>query len=100
MHGRIGKMIATSGQRDKLVEILLNASGGMPGCLSYVVASDPGDEDAIWITEVWKDEASHAAALSSPAVKAAITAGRSLIAGMEAPAVTIPVGGLGIQSPD
>ena len=25
----------------------------MPGCLSYVVARDPTDADAIWITEVW-----------------------------------------------
>ena len=31
----------------------------MPGCLSYVVAKDPADENAIWITEVWDSQASH-----------------------------------------
>ncbi len=53
MHGLIGKMIAVEGKRDDLIKILLDGVSGMRGCLSYVVAKDPADENAIWITEVW-----------------------------------------------
>ena len=35
----------------------------MPGCLSYIVAEDPNDPDALWVTEVWTDEAAHRASL-------------------------------------
>jgi quinol monooxygenase YgiN len=40
MYGLIGKIIARPGDRDELIAILLEGSGGMPGCLSYVVAKD------------------------------------------------------------
>ena len=32
----------------------------MPGCLSYVVATDPAEPNGIWITEAWDSQASHA----------------------------------------
>lgn len=96
MYGLIGKMLATPGQRDALVGILLDGVSGMPGCLSYVVATDPGDANAIWITEVWDSQASHSASLALPSVKAAIAKGRPLIAGFESHFVTSPVGGHGL----
>jgi len=96
MHGLIGKMIAVSGQRDALIEILLAAVGDMPGCLSYVVARDPADAHAIWITEVWSDEQSHRASLSLPAVRHAIARAKPLIASFVTSTVTEPVGGHGI----
>ena len=65
----------------------------MPGCLSYIVAQDRKDADAIWITEVWNTAASHRASLSLPSVQAAIARGRPLIAGMEAGTETVVVGG-------
>ena len=83
MYGLIGKMRAVPGQRDALIQILLEGVSGMPGCLSYVVARDPGDGDAIWITEVWDNAASHKASLSLPSVQDAIARGRPLIAGFE-----------------
>ncbi|MDQ5854394.1 MAG: antibiotic biosynthesis monooxygenase [Chloroflexota bacterium] len=97
MYGLIGKMTAVPGQRDALIAILLAGVSGMPGCLSYVVAKDPTDEHAIWITEVWETEASHAASLSLPAVQQAIARGRPLIAGMGPHIVTEPVGGHGLD---
>ncbi|HET7024615.1 MAG TPA: antibiotic biosynthesis monooxygenase family protein [Gemmatimonadales bacterium] len=54
MYGLIGKVTATPGQRDALVKILLSGAGAMPGCLSYVIATDPADADALWITEAWR----------------------------------------------
>ena len=96
MYGLIGKMKAVPGQRDALISILLDGVSGMPGCLSYVVAQDPADADAIWITEVWDSKASHKASLSLPSVQAAIARGRPLIAGFEQQVETAPVGGHGI----
>lgn len=98
MYGLIGRMKAVPGQRDLLISILLNGVSGMPGCLSYVVARDPADADAIWITEVWDSQDSHKASLSLPSVQEAIARGRPLIAGFDRHIETIPVGGHGIRS--
>jgi quinol monooxygenase YgiN len=87
MYGLMGKMTTKPGQRDALIAILLESiSQDMPGCLSYIVAKDPSDPDAIWITE----------ALSLPAVSAAIARARPLIAGFGSQTVTEPVGGYGL----
>jgi quinol monooxygenase YgiN len=99
MYGLIGKMRAVAGQRDALIAILLEGTGSMPGCLSYIVATDPADADAIWITEVWDSEASHKASLQLPAVRDAISRGRPLIAGFDSSTVTTPVGGVGLAAP-
>lgn len=40
MFGLIGKISATPGQRDALAMVMLEDMGTMPGCLSYVVATD------------------------------------------------------------
>jgi quinol monooxygenase YgiN len=97
MFGLVGKMRAQPGERDALIAILLDGTEAMPGCLSYVVAKDPADADAIWITEVWDDAASHKASLSLPAVQAAIAKARPMIAGFDSRVETEPVGGVGIS---
>jgi quinol monooxygenase YgiN len=71
----------------------------MPGCLSYVVARDPTNPDAIWITEVWDSQASHKASLSLPAVKDAISRAKPLIVGFDKQIETVPVGGRGLRAP-
>jgi quinol monooxygenase YgiN len=96
MYGLIGKMTATPGKRDELIVILLDGVANMPGCLSYIVATDATDANAIWITEAWDSKASHEASLSLPSVKKAIAKGRPLIAGFSDRAVTTPVGGHGL----
>lgn len=96
MYGLIGKIKVVSEQRDALISILTQGVGSMPGCLSYIVAQDPTDQDVIWVTEVWVDQASHQASLSLPAVQEAIKLGRPLIAGFGERFETIPVGGHGL----
>jgi quinol monooxygenase YgiN len=98
MFGLIGKMTAVPGQRDALIAILLEGVAEMPGCHSYIVAKDPSDANAIWITEVWDSKASHEASLSLPAVREAITRGKPLIAGFGDSFITTPVGGHGLVS--
>src|SRR5687768_6436687 len=97
MYGLIGKIKVVPGQRDALISILTEGVAGMPGCLSYIVAQDPTDADAIWVTEVWVDQASHQASLSLPSVQQAITRGRPLITGFGERFETIPIGGHGLN---
>ena len=96
MYGLISKITTVANQRDALAAILLDGTQAMPGCLSYVVASDPADDNGLWITEVWDSQASHKASLALPAVQAAIAKGRPLIAGFSNRVETVPIGGHGI----
>jgi quinol monooxygenase YgiN len=98
MYGLIGKAIAASGKRDELIAVLLEGTNAMPGCLSYIVAKDTTDPNAVWITEVWDSEESHRASLSLPAVQAAIAKGRPLIAGFGERFTTEPIGGVGLPA--
>jgi quinol monooxygenase YgiN len=97
MYGLIGKMIAKPGQRDALMAILLEGTGEMPGCRSYIIANDPADANAIWITEVWDTQEQHDGSLQLPAVQAAIARARPLIEGFGERFVTEPIGGLGLS---
>ena len=96
MYGLIGKIKVAEGQRDVVVAALLMGTQSMPGCLSYIVAKDPADADALWITEVWDSQDSHRASLQLPAVQAAIARGRPLIAGFDSQTETEPLGGVGL----
>ncbi len=96
MYGLISKITAVAGQRGALARILIDGAGRMPGCLSYVVAGDSGEPDALWVTEVWESQASHQASLQRPAVQAAIAKGRPLIAGFSTRVETAPIGGHGL----
>lgn len=96
MYGLIGKITAVRGQRDALIAVLLEGAAGMPGCLSYIVAKDAEDTDAIWVTEVWESRASHEASLSLPSVQQAMEKGRPLIAGFGERVETEPAGGHGL----
>ena len=99
MYGLISKIDAVPGQRDALISILVQGAAGMPGCLSYIVAQDSTDPNAIWITEVWDSQPSHEASLSLPSVQEAIAQGRPLIASFSERTVTEPVGGHGLAPP-
>jgi quinol monooxygenase YgiN len=96
MYGLIARIKAVAGKRTELAAVLVQ-DGSMPGCLSYVVAEDPNDADALWVTEVWVDQAAHRASLQLPAVQAAIAKGRPLIAGFDSRVETNVLGGIGLK---
>jgi quinol monooxygenase YgiN len=98
MYGLIAKMTVMSGKREEMIQILKESAAAMPGCLSYVVAKDSADENALWVTEVWDSAASHDASLSLPAVKNAIPRGKVIVSNFEKIAVTNPVWGVGLQT--
>ncbi len=94
MYGLIARIFTEPGRRDDLAEILLEASKGMPGCVSYVVARDPTNADALWVTEVWKTKTDHQASLQLPQVQVAMEHGRPLIDRFGERYETEPMGGL------
>jgi quinol monooxygenase YgiN len=96
MYGLIGRIRAVAGKRAELAAVLVQ-DGSIPGCLSYVVAEDPGDADALWVTEVWVDQTAHRASLQLPQVQAAIAKGRPLIAGFDHRVETTVLGGIGLR---
>jgi quinol monooxygenase YgiN len=96
MYGFIVKITASDGKRDELIATLLQGTREMPGCLSYIIAKDPADATLVWVTEAWKDQASHDASLLLPAVRASIAKGKPFVRKFQQIAVTEPAGGHGL----
>lgn len=96
MYGLIGKLKVVPGTRDPLISILIEGIAGVPGCLSYIMAQDRTDPDAIWVSEVWTSQNSHQESLSLPSVQKPITLGKPLIAGFGERFETTPIGGQGL----
>ena len=93
-----GKLIAHPGQRDALVQTMLEAANqldSMEGCELYIINMSEDDPDVVWITELWRDAEAHAASLRDENVLALIQKCKPLIAGAE-PIKLRPVGGKGI----
>ncbi len=93
MYGLIGKLRATAGNRDRLAAVLLRSTTAMPGCLSYIVATDASEPDALWVTEVWSSAEAHRASLAAPEVRQAISEARPILAGFGERFETRPIGG-------
>jgi quinol monooxygenase YgiN len=96
-----GKLVAQPGKRDALVEKMLRAAELMKsvsGCLLYVVNTSVEEPDAVWITEIWQDEASHGASLSMPGVRDLIMETMPLVAGSPEGTRIKPVGGKGLAA--
>lgn len=89
----IGSLTAKPGRRDDLIALLPTDAAKLPGCLSYVVAGDVSNPDLIWVTEIWRDKASHDASLNLTIVRDAIKAARPLIGGFGKQVETEPLGG-------
>ena len=94
MYGLIVKLVIASGRRGEMIGILKEGSANMPGCLSYVLAEDSADENAIWATEVWDSLGSHEASLSLPTVQNVIPRANQIVSSLEKIAVTSPVFGV------
>jgi quinol monooxygenase YgiN len=98
MWGMIAKITLVPGKRAEMIAILKESAADMQGCLSYIVAKDAADKNAIWVTEVWDCMASHDASLSLPVVKSAIPRAKAIVSNFEKIAVTNPVWGVGLPA--
>ncbi|MEU3739832.1 putative quinol monooxygenase [Streptomyces sp. NPDC032198] len=101
--GKVGlyiKFRAQPGQRDALVKVLLQAAEhaeDTPGCELYVVNTTPGEEDVVWVTEIWRSEADHTASLSAAGAKELIGQALPLLAGPPERIDLSPAGGAGLR---
>lgn len=93
---RLGSMRTRPGKSDEVVAILLSGLPGLAtvGCLVYDVGRDLGDDDVIWVREVWADQASHRASLQLPETRAAIGAAMPMLTGEFTGAEIRTVGGI------
>jgi quinol monooxygenase YgiN len=92
MYGLIVKLTSAPGRRAELIDVLGgDDSHTVAGCLSFIVAEDPANQDVLWITEVWDSEASHKASLDLPPSRAGLPPIETLITRYERIAVTKPV---------
>ena len=97
MYGLHGTIRAKPGQRDALLAILLDASKGaprMPGCRLYIVSLVPDEPDAVAVTEIWDDKASHDASVTLESVRETIGRARPIIDGFGPSTTFTPVGGI------
>jgi len=83
-YGLHSKLKAIDGGRDKLIQILLEASklvSAAKGCNLYLISKDRTDNNAVWVTEVWDSKEDHDASLNLESVKKSITSAMPLISG-------------------
>jgi quinol monooxygenase YgiN len=104
MYSLIGSLKAQPGKGEDLVGALLEASKMIrdaPGLHSWVVHSDPGEPDRVWMTEVWDSKEAHDASLRMPGVMEHIQATMKIVAGPpERGAELVPRGGIGLRIPE
>jgi quinol monooxygenase YgiN len=62
----------------------------LPGCRLYLVSLVSDEADAIAVTEVWDDQASHDASRTLESVRETIGRARPLIGGMGRPPSSVP----------
>ncbi|WP_286263698.1 antibiotic biosynthesis monooxygenase family protein [Thalassotalea atypica] len=77
---------ATEGKGDELADIMHQASKAIAeidGCILYLVQQSLTDPSKILITEVWINQASHAASLKNSEVRALIMKAKPIIIEME-----------------
>ncbi|WP_371525130.1 antibiotic biosynthesis monooxygenase [Streptomyces sp. NBC_01283] len=101
--GKVGlyvKFRTQPGQRDALVKLLLEAAEhaqDAPGCELYIVNTAPGEEDIVWVTEIWRSEADHTASLSAAGAKELTGQALPLLAGPPERIDLSPAGGAGLR---
>jgi len=96
--GLYTKFTTHAGQRDSLVQMLLEAASGMQsveGCELYVVNIPDDEPEGVWVTEIWSDSSAHQASLSIEEAKVLIQRARPLIVGVEQIKLR-PLGGKGL----
>jgi quinol monooxygenase YgiN len=99
IYAMTGKLIAQSGQRDALVDILKRAANfvsTLDGCRMYIVCEDAANETAVYVFEMWDDKQAHDESLKDERVRGLIAQARPLIGGAPEGAELRVAGGFGI----
>jgi len=95
----LNKLTAKPGQRQRVVEILLE-SGKLfddnPGCLLYLVSESTEDPNVVWVMDLWTSREEHAEALKAPELRPYVENATPLLEGMPEQIEVRPVGGKGL----
>ena len=94
-----GKIFVHEGERDTMVEILLEAAESMndlDDCEVYLVNTSETEPNAVYVYEVWSNEQAHQNSLTLEATQTLIKRAKPIIAGMERISTLNTIGGKGI----
>lgn len=95
------KFLVQEGEKEKLVDILLEAAESMKNldeCEIYLVNISENEPSSVFVYEVWANEDAHKASLSLEATQTLISRAKPIITGMERISTLITKGGKGISS--
>ncbi|UFJ40368.1 antibiotic biosynthesis monooxygenase [Brevibacillus humidisoli] len=96
--GYFGKLVVNEGQRDALVQILIEAAEfaqSVEDCELYAVNISESEPDCVWVTEIWKNEEAHAASLGLEWTKLLIERAKPFIRKMDGIRMQV-LGGKGV----
>lgn len=95
-----GRFLVDKEDGEELSEILLEAKAmeDVDGCEVYQVSVSNEEPRAVYVYEVWKDEAAHQASLALEVTQTLIHRAKPLITGMERLNTLQTLGGLGIDT--
>lgn len=99
--GLFGKFTVKEGERDTLVEILLEAAESMENlvdCEIYLVNVSHDEPNSVFVYEVWSNESAHQDSLSLESTQTLIGRAKPIITGMERICTLLPRGGKGITT--
>ncbi|MGE7945591.1 putative quinol monooxygenase [Lysinibacillus sp. NPDC093688] len=80
------KFTIQEGERDKMVDILLEAAESMKNldeCEIYFVNVSESEPNCVYVYEVWSNDNAHQASLTLEATQTLIKSAKSIITGME-----------------
>jgi quinol monooxygenase YgiN len=98
-YGLYGKFTVKNGDRDTLVDILLEAADAMKEwveCELYLVSISEDEPNSVFVYEIWSDETAHQASLKQETTQNLIQRARPMITGMERISTLNTIGGKGI----
>ena len=100
-HVLLNRLTARPGQRQRLVEILLE-SGKLfddnPACLLYLVSESADDPNLVWVVDLWASQEAHAEALKAPELRPFVEQAMPLLEGAPEQLEVRPVGGKGLPA--
>lgn len=95
-----GKFTVQEGERDHMVNILLEAAESMRSlneCEIYLVNISDTEPNSVYVYEVWSNEGAHQASLTLEATQTLIQRAKPIITGMERISTLQMIGGKGIK---
>lgn len=93
------KFTIQDGERNKMVDILLEAAESMKEleeCHVYIINTSESEPNAVYVYEVWRNENAHQASLTLETTQTLINRAKPLITGIEKISTLKAKGGKGL----